>query len=292
MEIKDSLIILKRLYSKYGEDLMFNKRDLRPDYSGTGKNGHAYFGIESVDRDYIYSAIGNLTAAVNDPFGVFDFDIDIFITEENLIKDVIKVRDWLHEVTFKLKEIQVKYKDKKCAHYPIDVVLSYHEEIVKHLSSLISSDEVQNFISTFEKKDEIKVDIYFEDIQNQILEQIKKAEFSIWLAVAWLTDRVLLRELYKKKNEGLDIRIVVVDDEINLKHGINYEEHFNAKLVKPIGHYENIMHNKFCVIDLKTVIHGSYNWTNKARWNKETISIDQDREIAEKFALEFKDLFK
>jgi len=47
------------------------------------------------------------------------------------------------------------------------------------------------------------------------------------------------------------------------------------------------MHHKFCIIDLKTVIHGSYNWTNKARWHNETISIDVSRELAEKFASEF-----
>lgn len=52
------------------------------------------------------------------------------------------------------------------------------------------------------------------------------------------------------------------------------------------------MHHKFCVIDLRTVIHGSYNWTNKAQWNKETISIDVGREIAEKFANEFMSLKK
>jgi hypothetical protein len=40
------------------------------------------------------------------------------------------------------------------------------------------------------------------------------------------------------------------------------------------------------------VIHGSYNWTNKARWNKETISIDVSRELAEKFASTFVDLKK
>jgi phosphatidylserine/phosphatidylglycerophosphate/cardiolipin synthase-like enzyme len=52
------------------------------------------------------------------------------------------------------------------------------------------------------------------------------------------------------------------------------------------------MHHKFCIIDLKTVVHGSYNWTNKARWNKETVSIDNSRELAEKFATEFVALVK
>jgi phosphatidylserine/phosphatidylglycerophosphate/cardiolipin synthase-like enzyme len=85
---------------------------------------------------------------------------------------------------------------------------------------------------------------------------------------------------------------VIIDDEINLKYGIDFEKFFETKRVKPIGKYENIMHHKFCIIDFKTVIHGSYNWTIKAQWNKETISIDFGREIAEKFANEFISLIK
>ena len=47
------------------------------------------------------------------------------------------------------------------------------------------------------------------------------------------------------------------------------------------------MHNKFCIIDLQTVIHGSYNWTNNAKYNDETIAIENSRELAEKFAKQF-----
>ena len=47
------------------------------------------------------------------------------------------------------------------------------------------------------------------------------------------------------------------------------------------------MHHKFCIIDLKTTIHGTYNWTKAAQYNKESISIDRNRETAEKFADEF-----
>ena len=47
------------------------------------------------------------------------------------------------------------------------------------------------------------------------------------------------------------------------------------------------MHNKFCVIDLAIVINGSYNWTKKAKFNKENITVDNSRELAEKFAAEF-----
>lgn len=140
--------------------------------------------------------------------------------------------------------------------------------------------------------DEIEVEIHFEEIQSQIIEQIRKAKFSIWVAVAWFTDKVLMRELYNKKQEGVNVRLIVLDDEINKKYGFKYEDYFETKRAQPKGTFKNIMHHKFCIIDLKTVVHGSYNWTNKARWNKETISIDVSRELAEKFAAEFIEVMK
>jgi phosphatidylserine/phosphatidylglycerophosphate/cardiolipin synthase-like enzyme len=172
-------------------------------------------------------------------------------------------------------------------------------EAVEKINSLINQDGYRleqidgkfNIIGA-DLPDEVEVEIHFEEIQAQIIEQIRNAKFSIWVAVAWFTDKELAKELHLKKQAGLNVRIIVLDDEINQKHGFDYEKYFDAKRVPKSGIYENIMHHKFCVIDLKTVIHGSYNWTNKARWNKETISIDQSRELAEKFASEFIQLAK
>lgn len=158
----------------------------------------------------------------------------------------------------------------------------YRLELIEDQYKIIGSDIPEN----------VEIEIHFEDIQSKIIEQINNAKFSIWIAVAWFTDKQILRLLYKKKQEGLNIRIVVIDDEINSKYGIEYEKFFEAKRVKPTGKYENIMHHKFCIIDFRTVIHGSYNWTIKAQWNKETISVDFGREIAEKFAIEFINLIK
>ncbi len=140
--------------------------------------------------------------------------------------------------------------------------------------------------------EDIEVEIHFEDIQNQIIEHIRMAKFTIWIAVAWFTDKVLMQELYKRKKDGLNIRLLIFDDDINSTHGFKYENVCETKRVKHQGIYKNIMHHKFCIIDFKTVIHGSYNWTNKAKWNKETISIDYGKEIAEKFANEFIELMK
>ncbi|MDR1897517.1 MAG: phospholipase D-like domain-containing protein [Prevotellaceae bacterium] len=50
------------------------------------------------------------------------------------------------------------------------------------------------------------------------------------------------------------------------------------------------MHNKFCVIDEEIVISGSYNWTNKAKQNHESITIIRDKELACQFLKEFKNM--
>jgi len=140
--------------------------------------------------------------------------------------------------------------------------------------------------------DNIEVEVHFEEIQKQIIEQIRLAKFTIWVAVAWFTDKDLMRELYNQKRKAINVRLVVLDDEINTKNGFEYEKFFETKRLSKIGIYQNIMHHKFCVIDLKTIVHGSYNWTTKAQWNRETISIENSREIAEKYATEFQQLIK
>lgn len=84
----------------------------------------------------------------------------------------------------------------------------------------------------------------------------------------------------------------MLDDEINKQNGFEYEKYFEAKRVPKIGIYQNIMHHKFCIIDLRTIVHGSYNWTTKAKWNRETVSVENSRELAEKYATEFVQLIR
>lgn len=135
-----------------------------------------------------------------------------------------------------------------------------------------------------------KVEVHFEQIQSQIIAEIKKAKFFIWVAVAWLTDRVLLKELKEKQKEGVNIQIVAMDDEINSTLKPLVKHHFEAHYKLPKGVYKNLMHNKFCIIDMRTVIHGSYNWTVKAQYNEEGITITESTDVAAKFAATFMQL--
>src|SRR5699024_9419008 len=52
---------------------------------------------------------------------------------------------------------------------------------------------------------------------------------------------------------------------------------------------QDLMHNKFCIIDNDTVINGSYNWSYKAEKNHENILITKgDQVLAEQFIKQFK----
>lgn len=76
------------------------------------------------------------------------------------------------------------------------------------------------------------------------------------------------------------------ENDINKSSSLDFKS-MPTKWLLPQGDYKNIMHHKFCVIDLKKVIHGSYNWTNKAKYNQENITVTEDRTSAEKFAKKF-----
>lgn len=135
--------------------------------------------------------------------------------------------------------------------------------------------------------EEISQEILFEDIQKQIIEEIRSAKYIIWIAMAWFTNPILYNELLKKKKEGLTIEIVVDDNRTNRTANFDLDEEFCTYWVEIESVYKNIMHDKFCIIDLETVIHGTFNWTKAANYNKETISIDRNRTTAKRFADEF-----
>lgn len=145
---------------------------------------------------------------------------------------------------------------------------------------------------TLSNYEDVSQEVLFENIQKQIIEEIRAAKYVIWIAMAWFTDPVLYRELLKKKQEGLTIEIVLDDNAKNRNADFNLEDDFCTYWVSIESLYKNIMHDKFCIIDLYTVVHGTFNWTKAANYNKETISIDRNRTTAESFADEFMKLKK
>lgn len=160
-------------------------------------------------------------------------------------------------------------------------------ELGKKMAGKYPDSRLDELINKFFDSDSLGLISEFENIKEFISTELNKAKYLIWVAVAWFTDRDLANLLYTKAKQGLSIQIIVNDDKINSVLKEKLKEHFDVCFAPSEDKFSKLMHNKFCVIDLEKVIHGSYNWTNKAQYNNETISIIDSRLEAKKFADQF-----
>jgi len=135
----------------------------------------------------------------------------------------------------------------------------------------------------------LKTEAYFDNIKQIIVNELLSAKKSILVAVAWFTDNDLFDILCEKAKGGLNIELIIAEDEININCNLQYD-----KLNRLGGQFQfhksinnSLMHNKFCVIDLKKTITGSYNWSYKARNNRENIVITNNSALALQFAKQF-----
>lgn len=140
------------------------------------------------------------------------------------------------------------------------------------------------------------INTYFsqkDNLQEVILENLNQAKHSVNIAVAWLTDSKLFNKLIELQREGINVQLIIT------KHQFNDESINNYSLVKEnggvfieIGGDYNTMHHKFCIIDHKILLQGSFNWTRKANEsNNETLLvIKEDIQSINEFTEEFERL--
>lgn len=138
----------------------------------------------------------------------------------------------------------------------------------------------------------MQTEALFEDIAERIGLELGKAEQSIYIAVAWFTNRTLFNTLVEKARKGVAVQLMLSNDHINQqKSHVDYSLlNIGQSAAYLIGDgKQDLMHNKFCIIDNDTVINGSYNWSYKAEKNHENILITKgDSVLAEQFIKQFK----
>lgn len=106
-----------------------------------------------------------------------------------------------------------------------------------------------------------------EAIFDRIVRDLRNAHSEILVATAWFTDKDLFELLLLRVRDGIKVEIIIADNQENYK--LPFEQLTNAGAtvlrVKNVGY--GIMHQKFCIIDRKTALYGSYNWSVNARKN-------------------------
>ena len=131
-------------------------------------------------------------------------------------------------------------------------------------------------------------DVVFSEIQETVIQGIRDAKYTIWVAVAWLGNEIIINELLAKRRQGVNVRLIISEEDSNRKYYRQLAENFDLVLIPHSGWHDwNRMHDKFCIIDFEYVMHGSYNWTKTANFNDETLATALDRDFVKKFADEF-----
>lgn len=194
------------------------------------------------------------------------------------------------------------------------------EQIADYTASLLTPEELEAFVNNAQypawwdsKKDEILAKIrsmdkptgwqpigwlrtYFSPddyCHKVILKELDKAQKEVFVAVFSLTRKDIAQKLAELAGKG--IRVQVITD-FNQASGDAMKE-VNAVLAAAgIKHirarnwnaWYAAMHHKYCVIDSKTVITGSYNWTYTASWsNDENMHVITSIPVAKRFVREF-----
>lgn len=129
------------------------------------------------------------------------------------------------------------------------------------------------------------IEHYSHKIQNAIQKELFRANRSIKIAVAWFTNDLLFQPLLLKLAAGINVELILNKDDINCSddNEVNFDDFVKAGGILRWNDTKKLLHDKFCVIDDTVVIYGSYNWTNKAEYNEESITISRKEDETIKF---------
>ena len=135
--------------------------------------------------------------------------------------------------------------------------------------------------------------VYFDDLRRISVEILRTSRRWLCIAVAWIDFEFYNEIFFELVKKGVKISIIVNDDIINRKalHLINdlCANGISVYLVKMPG--RGYMHHKYCVIDERYAVIGSYNWTKNATYNSaEDLTYIDNVPIAYKLLQEFETL--
>lgn len=133
----------------------------------------------------------------------------------------------------------------------------------------------------------------FSKIREEIIQSIRMAKHSIWICIAWFSDEMLYQELYNQHTNGVNIRILISNEDSNKKMIPKLKDEFETIVVNKWGYKEfNRLHSKYCIIDNSIVLQGSFNWTPTASQNEEHLTVSVDRQLAEQYTENFKEIYR
>ena len=127
--------------------------------------------------------------------------------------------------------------------------------------------------------------------QQAVVSEIKKATQTIDIAMYYLSSKQIAQALLKARENNVRVRIVLdqgQEIEASSKSGYLVKHGFEIRYHLGFG----LMHNKFAIIDGKSLITGSFNWTLTAEEkNEENLLIISDEGTIERYKDRFEYLW-
>jgi phosphatidylserine/phosphatidylglycerophosphate/cardiolipin synthase-like enzyme len=138
------------------------------------------------------------------------------------------------------------------------------------------------------------IEVYFSPnggCRHAVIDQIRNASQAIDIAMYYLSSGQIARALVDARKRQVRVRIVLDQSqeiEAASKSGYLIKHGFKIKYHLGFG----LMHNKFAVIDGRSLITGSFNWTTTAEEkNEENLLIMTDQQVIEKYKDRFEYLW-
>lgn len=124
-----------------------------------------------------------------------------------------------------------------------------------------------------------------QNCENQIVSEIGKAKQSILVQAYSFTSAPILKALVEAKNRGIDVKVIL--DKSQYKKARDSSARFlnNNGIPVWVDAKPAIAHNKVMIIDNRTVVTGSFNFTKAAQYkNAENLLIISDANLAKIYA--------
>ena len=153
----------------------------------------------------------------------------------------------------------------------------------------IVSDISELYASLYEPT----MEIYFDNLEEVLKDELRKTSSSLKIVVGWL-DFSRFEDIFNLLTQNnVSIKVIVDDNPKNRKFlsetNLSTQNGIEIKFQQMLSGTYGVMHHKFCIIDSKVLINGSYNWTYTANtYSFENFIISRDNQITiDKFSDEF-----
>jgi cardiolipin hydrolase len=200
------------------------------------------------------------------------------------------------------KDIKSAILDKKFSKREFDLLRSKVFDIAFKYTSSIPAEkllqwvEVANKLTLLQKEDAQENDnrAYFSpgrECQAAIITQIKSARVSLHICVFTISDNEITKAIEEAFRKRIDVKIIT-DNDKTFDRGSDIQQLHDKGVDIKIDRTDSHMHHKFCLIDNKTLLTGSYNWTRSAAlYNQENVLITEESSLIKSYSKEFDKLW-